>query len=307
MKSGKKAVVKFLAFLLLCTVFLGGCVTPGGGINIFTPGDDERIERTVSSYQAAGEKWGRDLWNSKITATNITNPVSEAFISALMRRIDFFSVHAELKDAFRKGFRIGYQDRTADLVLGPHLTEAAGRIGFNTSKRFVDTVETFEKGWAETLRNAVDVFVILISEGSQADREIFIDRFSKVYTDKWDRTRELLRKGGFTTQVSEGGTMLHIDVTKTVATLNIPNPDTLKAEIYHQTFRVMGDEWGRRYSTNLIKREELVDLLRRSKTALQEVNPGLKGNLDTIRTAFVKSYGTDASNVFNGLVKEAGY
>lgn len=304
----KRKVVAVLACLVVVS-FLGGCVTDGAGINMNVFNSSEgKLERTVSSYEAAGQKWGKTLWDAKIAPTsNLTNPTSESFINALINYIDFFSVHGELKDAFRKGFRIGYQDRTADLVLGPHLTEAAGRIGSHTSKQFVDVINAFETGWAKTLRHAVDVFVILISEGSQADREIFIERFATIYTDKWQATQDLLRKGGFTTQVSEGGTTLHIDITKTAATLNIPKPETLKQEIYQQTFKVMGDEWGRRYSTNLVKRDELVDLFRRSKTALQEVKPGLQGNLNIIKEAFIKSYGTDASNVFNGLVKDAGY
>ena len=114
------------------------------------------------------------------------------------------------------------------------------------------------------------MFIILISEGSQADRETFIDRFVNIYSAKYNKIQELLRAGGFVTQVSEGGTTLNIDVTKTMAVLNIPRPDTLKTEIYQQTFRVMGDEWGRRYSTNLVKRDELIDLFRRSKTAMEK-------------------------------------
>ncbi len=304
-----KKVVAVLVYFAVVSV-LSGCVSDGAGFKmpeVFS-GSEGKLERTVSSYEAAGQKWGKTLWDAKIDpTTKLMNPASESFITALISYIDFFSVHAELKDAFKKGFRIGYQDRTADLVLGPHLTEAAGRIGSDTSGKFVKTITTFEDGWAQTLRHAVNVFIILISEGSQADRETFIDRFSKVYTDKYERTQELLRKGGFTTQVSEGGTTLNIDVTKTMAVLNIPKPETLKTEIYQQTFRVMGDEWGRRYSTNLVKRDELIDLFRRSKTALQEVKPGLQGNLNIIKDAFIRSYGTDASNVFNSLVKDAGY
>lgn len=293
---------------LLVVSLLGGCVTLGG-LNINPVKKEGKLERTTSSYEKEGEKWGKELWKAKITAAsfNPLHPLSDAFINALINYIDFFSVHAELKDAFKKGFRIGYQDRTADLVLGPHLTEAAGRIGTGTSSKFVNVIETFEGGWAQTLRNAVDIFVVLITEGSQKDREIFINRFDKIYTDKYQKTRALLEAVGFTEQVTEGGTTLYIDVTKTVATLNIPKPETLKTEIYQQTFKVMGDEWGRRHSTNLIKRGDLVDLLRRSKTALQEVEPGLKGNLNIIRVDFVKSYGTDAENVFDGLLKEAGY
>jgi hypothetical protein len=235
--------------------------------------------------------------------------IDDIFVGALVDgdNLNFFWVHSDLKDAFKKGYRFGYQDRAADLVLGPNLTEAAARIGEGTAKRFVEVINGFEKGWADTLSRAIDVFITLISEGSQADRERFIKKFTEEYTAKYNTTQEILQGGGFMTQMSEGGTMLHIDARKTLAILDIPRPETLKTEIYHQTFRVMGDEWGKRLSHNLIKRDELIDLLRRSKTALQEVPISLANNLGIVRDAFVSSYGTDAQNVFIGLIKDAGY
>ena len=119
----------------------------------------------------------------------------------------------------------------------------------------------------------------------------------------------MLREGGTVTQVSEGGTLLYIDYSrgKTLGALDIPNPTILKTEIYHQAFRVMGDELGRRFTTNLIKRNDLIELLRRSKTALEEVTPGLDGNLRLIAESFRVSYGTDAENVFQGVAAAAGY
>ncbi len=214
-----------------------------------------------------------------------------------------------MKDAFKKGYRLGYQDRTADLVLGPHLTKAAEVIGFDTSKKFVDVINRFENDWAETLKHAIDVFIVLISEGSQKDRAVFITTFVDTYGAKWSENQETLKSRKVMTQVSEGGTMLYIDYSKgkTLGALDIPRPLTLKKEIYYQTFKVMGDEWGRRYSTNLIKRDELVELLRRSKTALDEEEPHLKGNLDIIRKAFVEQYGIDGNNVYNAMLKDAGY
>jgi len=108
------------------------------------------------------------------------------------------------------------------------------------------------------------VFITLISEGSQADREKFIKEFIDVYNEKYASTQKMLKKGGFITQTSEGGTLLHIDYSKgkTLGALDIPEPKILQKEIYHQAFKVMGDELGRRFSTNLIKRPDLVDLLR---------------------------------------------
>jgi len=156
---------------------------------------------------------------------------------------------------------------------------------------------------------AIDVFITLIAEGSQTDREKFIARFIDIYAVKYNTTQEMLKEGSSMRQVSEGGTLLLIDYSrgKTLGALDIPNPMVLKTEIYHQAFKVMGDELGRRYSTNLIKRNELVELIRRSKTALEEVKPGLEGNLGLIKNSFKNSYGTDAITVFDDILKDAGY
>lgn len=303
MVIGKNTAI--LVVMLSVTVLLWGCVT----VESFTRKSDEyfRPVKTVASYEEAGKWWGvrHSDKNMRLTAGQIDPPFVDNLISK--ENLDFFWVHSDLKEAFKKGYRLGFEKREADLVLGPHLTAAAGSIGLVTSQKFVDVITAFEQGWAGTLRHAVDVFIVLISEGSQADREIFIGKFTEVYARKYDDTQALLRAGGFIAQVSEGGTLLHIDVRKTKAVLDIPTPLTLKTEIYHQTFRVMGDEWGRRLSTNLIKRDELIDLLRRSKTALQEVPRSLESNMGIIYDAFVSSYGTDAENVFMSLIKDAGY
>ncbi|MDH5201977.1 MAG: hypothetical protein OEW69_01775 [Nitrospirota bacterium] len=303
MLSNRKTIVSS-GILLLIFSFLIGCVT----VDSTTKKEETiiiRPEKTVASYEDVGRRWGTRHWQMGLKPGGLDEP----FINALIEpnNLDFFWVHADLKNAFIKGYRFGYQDRTADLVLGPNITEAAARIGQGTARRFVEVINAFERGWAETLNRAIHVFITLISEGSQADREDFIRKFISEYTVKYNETQEKLKAGGFIAQVSEGGTMLYIDATKTLAILDIPKPETLKTEIYHQTFKVMGDEWGRRFSHNLIKRDELIDLLRRSKTALQEVQPGLAGNMGIIKDAFLKSYGTDAEYVFNGLIKDAGY
>lgn len=299
-----------LLLVVVAMLLLPGCITTEGFGN-FSGSDDQRITRDVASYYAAGKQWGEILLKE---GKKPDGTVNQKFVSDLVLRIDYFSINSELKEAFKKGFRTGFADRTADLVLGPHLTSAAGLIGTDTATKFVNVVQTFETGWADTLRHAVDVFIILISEGSQADRETFINNFTNVYTAKWNNTQQIMRSHQKMTLVSGGGTMLYIDYSKghALGALDIPSPDALKTEIYNQTFRVMGDEWGRRYANNLIKRDELVDLLRRCKTALFEVpapakESNISRNLATIQAAYVTSYGTDAENVFRGLIKEAGY
>ena len=260
--------------------FLGGCA----GLENFNSysGANSKPNKTAEDYEKAGTWWGKKHWQQKLKPGD----TDDVFVSEMVKdnALDFFWIHSDLKDAFVKGYRIGYLDRTADLVLGPNVTAAAALIGTTTGDRFVEVINTFENGWATTLKRAIDVFITLISEGSQSDREKFILQFIKIYSVKFNDTQKMLKEGGFITQVSEGGTLLYIDYSrgKTLGALDIPNPLTLKTEIYHQAFRVMGDELGRRFSTNLIKRNDLIELLRRSKTALEEVTPGLDGNLSLI-------------------------
>ncbi len=298
--------------LLGLTIASPGPVHAGILDDLFSSSSSKRDAYHVSKkdsigYEEAGKWWGERHRKRGVQPGNVSDmPFIESLIDPSEGGLDFFWIHADLKEAFKKGYRLGYQERTADLVLGPYLTEAAAKIGGDSAGNFVRVVETFEKSWAEGLSRAINVFVTLISEGSQADRERFIENFRKVYDEKYQRTQAELKTGGFVTQTSEGGTTLFLDARKTVAVLNIPSTGVLKAEIYRQTFKVMGDEWGKRFSHNLIKREELIDLLRRSRTALQEIGP-LGGSLAIVRESFEASYGTDAVNVFRSLGKEAGY
>ena len=307
-----------LLFLLTLFIIIQGCVATNQAVKERTINYSiDKPEPTVASYEAFGNYWGKKHLEQNIRPGCLEGPCLKScciditatlgcfdkeFIKTLIdkERLNFFWVHSDLKDAFKKGYRFGFQDRTADLVLGPHLTVAAACIGNAISAKFVNVIEIFETGWAETLKRAIDIFIVLISEGSQADRENFIREFTSIYANKYNKNQDKIRAGGFLTKKSEGGTVLYIDARKTLTVLNIPTPPTLKAEIYLQAFRVMGDEWGKRLSHNLIKRSELIDLLRRSKTALQEVPENkkpidrLKENMGIIYGAFISSYGTDA-------------
>lgn len=274
---------------LSATILLVGCASTTG-----------KIEKTSESYYNVGKAWGNKHFAESIQPGKIDS----SFVTSLVNRnnLDFFWINTDLKNSFKKGYRSGYEDRTADLVLGPHFEKAAILMGSSISSDFVEVINCFETNWVKTLREAIDVFIVLISEGSQADREGFINEFSKKYTKKYKKNIKTLGSGKFISQTSEGGTKLHIDMTKVKAVLDIPSPTSLKSEIYHQTFKVMGDEMGRRYSHNLISRTDLIDWLRRSKSALKEVGGD---NLGIITNAFVESYGTDARNVFSRLLKEA--
>lgn len=274
-----------------------------------------RIKRDVDSYEKEGKHYGEDLFDNHIVASsNLDNRTSRYFIEKLIEKdeIDFFGVHSDLKEAFKKGFRQGYQDRTADLVLGPHLQAAAGLIGERTATSFVQIINAFELGWKQTLDAAVDVFITLIAEGSQADREEFVQNFVKIYKAKYIENQAIIKAGYAVPFTSEGGTNLYLDPAKVQTTLDIPSDMAIKTEIYKQTFRAMGDEMGNRFSHNLIPRGELIDWLRRSKTALNldqssMDNKTIHSNLMIIKRSFVKVYGMDGDSVFDGIAREAGY
>jgi len=285
---------------------------------------DKKFERNVDNYEKEGKKWGEDIFEANIRPENINTldgkqqGLSEKFVAYLIseKELYYFGVHSELKEAFKKGFRQGYQERTADLVLGPHLQMAAGLIGKNTATSFVDVINAFEKGWKDTLDNAVKVFITLIAEGSQADREEFIKNFVSIYGKKYADNREIIAQaaqGKTVPLTADSGMELYLDPKKTQCTLNIPSDTSLKVEIYKQTFREMGYEMGDRYAHNLISRNDLVDWLRRSRTALNmdqgdHVDPKtVSTNLNILATYFKNEYGTDSENVFAGLAKEAGY
>ena len=257
------------------------------------------------------EGYVRDGYFSGI---ELLSPTSLQFLDMLILNqngLNFFGVHTDLKEAFKKGFREGYQDRTADLVLGPYLQKAAGIIGDITAIGFVSVINTFETGWQVMLRKAVDVFIELIADGSQAEREQFVKDFIMQYKKKFIYNRGIINSGA-QSMMSEGGTRVFLDPKRTQSTLDIPSEQSLKEAIYQQTFIVMGDEMGRRYSHNLISHEELVDWLRRSKLALNMDsntinNRTILNNLNSVGKKFADSYGIDGKNVFKELSKEAGY
>lgn len=295
----------FITKLIICILFssiLGGCMIPQK-----TTVYQNTTEKTVAKYQDIGRYWGNQLKMEKYKP----NDINDKFVKALIMKesIDYFKVHAELKDAFKKGFREGFEDRIADLVLGPHITRAAGHFGQYTAENFVKVTEDFEKGWGDTLQEAVDVFIVLIAEGSQADRTTFSNQFVDTYDKKYKETKKIIESDkNYIRQISEGGTVLLVNK---LGALDITNTSDLRAEIYSQAFTAMGDEWGKRFSTNLIKRDDLVDVIRRSKQALSEVEVDGKisdvKNFAFIQNAFIKSYGDGAEDIINSLSKDAGY
>lgn len=337
-------------FLLKVGVIVGGgilcgCVATQGGYSSSSKVSLlYEVENTQASYESVGNYWGKKLsLNNRKPATNLPNDyirsiceiitqkdISEVQTAEVFKKnnitqndidVDFayflynrnnpnyFEKNPELKDSFKKGFRLGYADRIADLVFGPHLNVTASCIGMSTSQDFVNVINEFESGWVSTLKNAINTFIVLISEGSQSDRENFIRQFVNIYGDKFNKTTAL-KAGGLMSQLSTGGTVLYIDMSKEAANaaLDIPEPPALKKEIYKQTFKVMGDELGRRFSTNLIKRDELVDLMRRVKPVLSEVGADeYQTNLVIFENAFVEQYKADGNAVFRSIVLDAGY
>ncbi|MCX8519871.1 MAG: hypothetical protein ORN21_07040 [Methylophilaceae bacterium] len=297
-------------------------VTKGGGDWLCpksTKKDFRKVGRELKDYEAEGNRWGKRHSDEKRKAQTEDGDaqIDWNFVYSLVAKdgLDYFSVHSDLKEAFKKGYRTGYQDRTADLVLGPHLSAAGSCLGYITASGFVKTIEDFEYGWADWIRKAVDVFITLINEGSQNDREQFVNKFTSIYEEKYNKNSQLTKGANKLITRADGGTLLYLDYSKgkTLGVLDVPAATALKTELYDKAFTVMGDELGRRLASNLIKRDELIDLLRRSKTAMQEtpvnqsVNTRLSRNMTIFYNSFVLSYGTDAGNVLSAIIREAGY
>lgn len=269
-------------------------------------GDNARTEEWYATMEELGFYNGADE----------INPKSLGLVAHLVRKdnkgLNIFGVNTELQEAFKKGFREGYKERTADLVLGPHLEKAGGVIGEISALGFVSVINTFENGWAYMLRDSVDVFIRMIAEGSQADREKFITTFIAAYKLKFENNKVVFASGAESQVVTEGGSIVYLDPNKTRSTMRIPTDDNLKEAIYTQAFMAMGSEMGRRYSHNLIPRAELIEWLRRSKTALNMDRGAInqlevKNNLRILATSFCDAYVTDAQSVFEDLAREAGY
>lgn len=179
---------------------------------------------TLESFEKLGDYWGRRLKVENATVGGISNnfvwflltedvlePGTEMDIN---QNKDFyketessyyFGKHFALKDSFHKGFRMGYTDRNADMVLGPHITEAAKYLGFRNATGFVNQIralnerqrrqldeidgiirkynitDTTEQLFEDTVKSSIELFKELIAEGSPADRDGFKQQFTQDY------------------------------------------------------------------------------------------------------------------------------
>jgi hypothetical protein len=180
---------------------------------------------TLESFDKLGNYWGSRLKDENVTVGRINNnfvwflltedvlePGTEMDINQNQGFYEetessyYFGKHFALKDSFHKGFRMGYTDRNADMVLGPHITEAAKYLGFRNATGFVnqiralnerqrrqldeidgiikkyDITDTTEQLFEDTINSSIELFKELIAEGSPADR----DRFKQQFTQDYD-------------------------------------------------------------------------------------------------------------------------
>lgn len=99
-------------FSLLC--FAGGCATIPS-------------VKSEADYVKSGKWWGEKHRKDGIKPGDI----DDAFVNELANKtgLDFFGINADMKDAFVKGYRAGYQYNTADLVLEPNFNAAKAMTG----------------------------------------------------------------------------------------------------------------------------------------------------------------------------------
>lgn len=188
---------------------------------------DKGKERTVPSYEATGEEWGKRMaawvtkhgdkrcdsfihylllgprWNNQPYDSEDTE-----FLEETTKESYYFRVHTNLKRAFQRGFQTGYVHRNADLILGPHITEAASILGRANAMRFRLNIETYQERSQilldalrasvadedkntvststaalieTTIEDSIELFKELIAEGSPADRDRFKNEFIAMF------------------------------------------------------------------------------------------------------------------------------
>jgi len=175
------------------------------------------IPRTPEAYENAGNTWGEKLRTLGVQpcANNPNCVVNTEFVRFLKGGSQnfYFTVHDQLKKSFQNGFRLGYQERSADLVLGPNITAAAKSVGEENGSAFerlagsmIDDEQALARKISnqfsaytteseKSLRKGIDVFKDLLAEGSPADRKAFEAAFRCNYrSDMASKLREVSRK-----------------------------------------------------------------------------------------------------------------
>ncbi|MBU1054255.1 MAG: hypothetical protein KKC46_10545 [Proteobacteria bacterium] len=286
--------------------------------------DKDYTAKTVEAYERAGNDWGEKLRLENYKPKQINNPFVEFLISG--RRPDsdpkgdwrtsnyYFTVHLSLKKAFQDGFRKGFQDREADLVLGPHIEVAAGKIGKRNSEFFAEDVTkyvqdqmNYQSRFKKALDNSVAIFKELIAEGSPADREKFKTSFISYYQNEVDN---YLKSTNFYT--ANKSQYINLDFNKGqigeyegklyTSIFGVLTAEEMWSLLYKKSLHMVGLEMGQTLSHNLITRSELLEWLRRTRTALR--NSSIKQEISIIESGFVEEYGRNGKSVFDSMLRE---
>lgn len=266
------------------------------------------IVNTADSYKKAGIWWGEKLMHNGVKSGDIDNELVNKLIVSTEEPggINYFFVHTERKQAFHHGFLQGYKGRSGDLVLGPNIAKAGGKLGTYIAEEFVRHIKEFEENWRKVLKKSVDVFITLVAEGSHADRQEFVNNFTEIYKNRYLETES--KNTQYDPIITQGGTFIKVQMSEAAA-LGIPSDVAIKTEFFKQTFYVIGDEMGRRFRHNLIKRSDLIDFLRRLSPVFHEASSkrmSPKMGLERVLVGFQDGYrNVDASVVFDEMAKEA--
>ncbi len=73
-------------------------------------------------------------------------------------------------------------------------------------------------------------------------------------------------------------------------------------QLYSNSLYNVGLEMGQKLAHNLMPRPELLEWLRRTRTALRHAT--IEDELKMIRTGFVKAYGANGHQVFDAMVSD---
>ena len=288
------------------------------------------IDKTPEAYEKEGFEWGQRLKKE----ARLPNDLNEELVKFLLWGADqepgsresnayfYFHVDISLKEAFKRGFEKAFVSEEAELVLSPHITEAAGQIARQNTglfeedvKDYVSQQRKFRRRFRITFKKTVDIFKELIAEGSFADRESFEKNFKNQYTKLVEKYLE--------------GTPYYLIDEKYKTSRYIPADfrsqkeyqwyrndfyksffGVLKAEemwklVYHRGVFEVGRDMGRKFGDDLISRPKLVQWLQRTYRLLEQEK--VQDGMDALSEGFKYEYGNfskEAEQVWKDLIKE---
>lgn len=161
--------------------------------------DRKSGKMTNENYVTLGEAWGHHMASVAVVEKDINNKHYNLFTYFLLGKdlpanlsFEYFNIHRDMKKSFQHGFRQGYGERNADLVLGVNLKEAARLKALDSAILLMDVyrekvisdalaTSQFKREWRRILTETLHTFEEITAEGSPAESMAFLESFPSEY------------------------------------------------------------------------------------------------------------------------------